>query len=634
MHNAAPAGNASLWCSRTIIVSVRGPGDEHALIRVPRPFARIGSDRRADVCLALGDLLPCHLYLHATDTGIYCLGLAETAPSGWLTPAKRVEIGPYRIKANFDDGGPAPIAGESRLHKKGLPGGLAPQLRITGQTGARASAELLLDRQLAVVGRRSPSHWRIADTTVSRVHCALYWSGDALWAIDLLSGNGTRVGEEPIDARLWNPGQNLVLGKCRLRYLLHEQLRAAPISRAMISQTVASPSDLRSQIACPKASSLVSPSQEPTLLTNDERAESERQLLLVLHAIGVLDLQEDGGPDVLPEAFFEAFSAIVEEMHTGTQLATTARATPRDLIDEACRALCQASPTDYGVRRIEHERPAVSLTIVNHRQMVESPRPRDCDRLIDAIRDLEGRLAQLIQASEQRYLRAAGRVAQPALEGEHPMPLLSAPARQLQAIAAVSAGEEFASAHPPSPAIAEVSVAAARSSQALAEANATGFEDAHIALEVFEPGGLDADHAGQLAKREAPCCSSLASDSLATDSVPRDQGDEAHGHDPSSATSTPRAGANAAAPVERPFDAAAGPPGALLDDQMFQRLMSFKAKREGMTQGKKIFWSAAAAVAIVFSVAAFGAAKLWFVGADREPGAGGTAAAEFLPARH
>ncbi len=243
---------------------------------------------------------------------------------------------------------------------------------------------------------------------------------------------------------------------------------------------------------------------------------------------------------------------------------------------------------------------------------------------------------QLIQASEHRYQRAVNSPAQPALDREQPMALLSAPPRQLQA---VSASEEFASAHPPSSAIAEVSVAAERSAQALAEANATGFEDAHIALEVFEPGGLDADHAGQLAKREAPCCSSVASDSsasgsLASDSVPRDQGDEAHGHDPSLATSTPRAGANAAAPVERPFDAAAGPPGALLDDQMFQRLMTFKAKREGMTQRKKIFWSAAAAAAIVFSVAAFGAAKLWFVGADREPGAGGTAAAEFLPARN
>ena len=216
MDHAAKNVNQPLWCSRGMIVTVRGPGDAEVSVRVPRPFARIGSDRYAEVCLPQGKLLPCNLYLHATDSGIYCLGLSESAPHGWLTPHTRAEIGPYRIKAVFDDEGPAPVVGAADPRKKGLSATPAPLLKVCERSGRRQAVELAIDRTLTVVGRRAPCMFRMVHGTVSRVHCVLYWSGDALWAIDLLSANGTLLDRDAIDAAVWNAGQTLSLGDFRL----------------------------------------------------------------------------------------------------------------------------------------------------------------------------------------------------------------------------------------------------------------------------------------------------------------------------------------------------------------------------------------------------------------------------------
>ena len=211
-----------------MIVTVRGPGEAEVSVHVPRPFARIGSDRFAEVCLPQGKLLPCNLYLHATASGIYCLGLSESAPHGWLTPHTRAEIGPYRIKAVFDDEGPAPAPGATDPRKKGLSGAPGPLLNVCERSGRRRAVELAIDRTLTVVGRRAPCMFRMVHGTVSRVHCVLYWSGEALWAIDLLSANGTLLDREAIDAAVWNAGKTLSLGDFRLYHVDRSEGRQPP----------------------------------------------------------------------------------------------------------------------------------------------------------------------------------------------------------------------------------------------------------------------------------------------------------------------------------------------------------------------------------------------------------------------
>ncbi len=218
----------SLWSSRGIIVSVRGPGDSQVSIRLSQPFARIGSDRRAEVSLPEGDLLSCHIYLHATDNGIFCLGLADSAPSGWLTANTRVEIGPYRIKAAFSGDACLPAGDAGKLHKKMPLVGPAPVVQILDPSGQRRAAELPLDRPLTVIGRRAPSHIRLSHRTVSRVHCVLYWHQQRLWAIDLLSGNGTRLSEQSIDAALWPADEELSMGRFCMQYRELGGTSAAP----------------------------------------------------------------------------------------------------------------------------------------------------------------------------------------------------------------------------------------------------------------------------------------------------------------------------------------------------------------------------------------------------------------------
>lgn len=235
-----PGNNVSeqLWCSRGMIVTVHGPGDAEVSVRVPQPFARIGSDRYAEVCLPQGDLLPCNLYLHATANGIYCLGLSESAPNGWLTPHTRAEIGPYRIKAVFDDEGAALSPELDDLRKKRLPPGAAPRLKIRDRSGNREVVELAIDRPLTLVGRRTPSSLRMTHRTVSRVHCVLYWSGDSLWTIDLLSANGTLLDKTPIEAALWSAGQKLILGDFRIHYAgMSDRHQSPPFPKLASTET-------------------------------------------------------------------------------------------------------------------------------------------------------------------------------------------------------------------------------------------------------------------------------------------------------------------------------------------------------------------------------------------------------------
>ncbi|HVW35748.1 MAG TPA: FHA domain-containing protein, partial [Pirellulales bacterium] len=261
-----PGNNVSeqLWCSRGMIVTVRGPGDAEVSVRVPQPFARIGSDRYAEVCLPQGDLLPCNLYLHATANGIYCLGLSESAPNGWLTPHTRAEIGPYRIKAVFDDEGPAPSSELDDLRKKRLPSGAAPRLKIRDRSGNREVVELAINRPLTLVGRRTPSSLRMTHRTVSRVHCVLYWSGDSLWAIDLLSANGTLLDKSPIEAAPWSAGQKLILGDFRIHYAgTSDQHQSPPFPKLASMEAGATRSAGRRRGRAAKRREKVSASRSP-----------------------------------------------------------------------------------------------------------------------------------------------------------------------------------------------------------------------------------------------------------------------------------------------------------------------------------------------------------------------------------
>ena len=212
---------ANLWCPRHIIVTVEGRDGTRAEVPVDKPFARVGRDRRAEVSLSDASVLPCHLYLHATQDGIYCAGLAAAAPSGWLLPNATLEVGGFQIRAAVAGAQPAlSVPADPQDKDSGSPP--LPHIRVFWDENQTGFTDVTLHRQLTLVGRQSPATWRVKHPTISRAHCAFVWDGRQLWLIDFFSSNGTRLGSKKFDSGVVPFGQEFRLGMVRFRFLGNE----------------------------------------------------------------------------------------------------------------------------------------------------------------------------------------------------------------------------------------------------------------------------------------------------------------------------------------------------------------------------------------------------------------------------
>ena len=63
-------------------------------------------------------------------------------------------------------------------------------------------SEVSLDQPVISIGRSVDNDIRLANTLVSRHHCRIELVGDAVWALDLGSANGTRVNGERMHANV------------------------------------------------------------------------------------------------------------------------------------------------------------------------------------------------------------------------------------------------------------------------------------------------------------------------------------------------------------------------------------------------------------------------------------------------
>jgi pSer/pThr/pTyr-binding forkhead associated (FHA) protein len=88
------------------------------------------------------------------------------------------------------------------------------------QRGFYEGLEVPVDRDWMVIGRGRSADLVIAEPTISRAHAAIGWDGDGFFMQDLGSTNGTRVnGKRQARVRLAD-GDELALGKLRLRFQL------------------------------------------------------------------------------------------------------------------------------------------------------------------------------------------------------------------------------------------------------------------------------------------------------------------------------------------------------------------------------------------------------------------------------
>lgn len=120
-----------------------------------------------------------------------------------------VETGTFRVRS-----GVVPGAVETPLPP---PSTGRPRLLITDRPGA-AAREVVVELEVAVVGRGSEANIRIEDAGVSRRHAEVRREGDEVFLVDLGSTNGTTVNGRAIERVRLSPGDRISIGRTVLNY--------------------------------------------------------------------------------------------------------------------------------------------------------------------------------------------------------------------------------------------------------------------------------------------------------------------------------------------------------------------------------------------------------------------------------
>ena len=284
---AAPA----YWCSRQLSITVDGPEGLVATV-LEKPFARVGSHEFSEISLPDQHVRRRSLYLHAAHSGVFCIDLThpESPKSvwphlrspglrGWLDPDRPISLGPFRLSARLAHGAAPGDEPLPDLQAKGS--AASPFPVVTACVNGKDLGTRVLTRQLTVVGRHASCSMQLTSHSVSAVHCVLFWDGKSLWVVDLLSGNGTLLGDQPVEVARVPLGGRLRLGRVELVYLSRVRERdvldasgsSAPLlpSDSASAPSVAEPVDSPSPDECPKS--------EPALAEAAEELERQRAAL-------------------------------------------------------------------------------------------------------------------------------------------------------------------------------------------------------------------------------------------------------------------------------------------------------------------------------------------------------------------
>jgi hypothetical protein len=187
-----------------------------------QPFAVIGRDQRADICLLDPGVRKRHAFIHSIAGRTLFIDLPSRAQSEpperfkrtkWLESAATIQVGPYDVHlADGNSNGKAMAAANAHdrfedyvreLPKVGL--------RISQETGNTLDGSMT--GVVALLGRSTGGPVSLVSRTVSSAHCLLIRTPDGLWVVDLLGRGGTWVNGAPIRYARLEKGDRLGLGK-------------------------------------------------------------------------------------------------------------------------------------------------------------------------------------------------------------------------------------------------------------------------------------------------------------------------------------------------------------------------------------------------------------------------------------
>jgi len=117
--------------------------------------------------------------------------------------------------ADISEGGVAAV-----LEQRELAGSVPSGASIRVMQGFFEGLELPVDRDWMVVGRGRGADLLITEPTISRAHAAIGFDGEEFFVEDLGSTNGTSVNGKRKPKAALNSGDEIQLGKLRLRVTL------------------------------------------------------------------------------------------------------------------------------------------------------------------------------------------------------------------------------------------------------------------------------------------------------------------------------------------------------------------------------------------------------------------------------
>ena len=222
---------AACGASGPIPLRITCPGWTEPIVRkFHQPFVLLGRDPANDLCLHAPAVHPAHAYFQVLGGSVFAVDLfsetgthwpSSSAPHGWLAPDHPIQIGPFTVQ----------VANEELTEEEtfGPPRDWNPILSRSAQTSRipMITLELLntsdrqpprrLNRLLAIVGSAAGCNVRLVSSTVSPVHCSLLRTPMGLWAVDLLGRDGIRVNGQAVRYAFVAHGDELHVGKFRLR---------------------------------------------------------------------------------------------------------------------------------------------------------------------------------------------------------------------------------------------------------------------------------------------------------------------------------------------------------------------------------------------------------------------------------
>lgn len=175
--------------------------------QVSAPFAVFGSSPAADVMLPDGTAARSLLLLASANRALYArLVASESDHVGWIESGETIHVEGHEVRVNLGSSCGFPLQDASWAID-----GPFPPVRVVFRHAGRVLAERRLTNRLSIIGRKRPSAIRIRHPELSGCHCALLWSDDKLWVIDLASTQGTILNGQRVKSAELHVGASLHL---------------------------------------------------------------------------------------------------------------------------------------------------------------------------------------------------------------------------------------------------------------------------------------------------------------------------------------------------------------------------------------------------------------------------------------